>query len=361
MEFNQDLEGERSPINNPLLLGHDDCEQLFLSSFFSRRVPHAWLLTGTKGIGKATFAYRIARFVLTNNVISSGKDRSLYSDIELVKTPINLNSDINNPICRRIMSGGHPDFLNITRALDEKTGKKKKQITVDEIRKINSFLSLTSAEGGWKVIVIDSIDDLNLNSANALLKILEEPPSNTLILLVCHNLMSILETIRSRCRHIKLNLLEKDILITLIKEYLVDLPMDDTKILSRLSGGSIGKALDLAEGSILEVFNKIETILSTFPKLDMSKVHDLGNILQRDKTGDLFIHAMHFLDNWIESNVKNLAPSELEKSKPWLDIWDKIVDSVNKLKSLNLDQKQVFLNTFVSIKNLTNSSNSGLG
>ena len=361
MEFNKDLEGERSPINNPLLLGHDDCEQLFLSSFFSRRVPHAWLLTGTKGIGKATFAYRIARFVLTNNVISSGKDRSLYSDIELVKTPINLNSDINNPICRRIMSGGHPDFLNITRALDEKTGKKKKQITVDEIRKINSFLSLTSAEGGWKVIIIDSIDDLNLNSANALLKILEEPPANTLILLVCHNLMSILETIRSRCRHIKLNLLEKDILITLIKEYLVDLPMDDTKILSRLSGGSIGKALDLAEGSTLEVFNKIETILSTFPKLDMSKVHDLGNILQRDKTGDLFIHAMHFLANWIESNVKNLASSDLEKSKPWLDIWDKIVDSVNKLKSLNLDQKQVFLNTFVSIKNLTNSSNSGLG
>ncbi len=361
MEFNKDLEGERSPINNPLLLGHDDAEQLFLSSFFSRRVPHAWLLTGTKGIGKATFAYRIARFVLTNNVISSGKDRSFYSDIELVKTPINLNSDINNPICRRIMSGGHPDFLNITRALDEKTGKKKKQITVDEIRKINSFLSLTSAEGGWKVIVIDSIDDLNLNSANALLKILEEPPSNTLILLVCHNLMSILETIRSRCRHIKLNLLEKDILITLIKEYLVDLPMDDTKILSRLSGGSIGRALYLAEGPILEVFNKIETILSTFPKLDMSKVHDLGNILQRDKTGDLFIHAMHFLANWVENNVKNLASSDLEKSKPWLEIWDKIVDSGNKLKLLNLDQKQVFLNTFVSIKNLTNSSNSGLG
>jgi len=361
MEFNQDLEGERSPINNPLLLGHDDCEQLFLSSFFSRRVPHAWLLTGTKGIGKATFAYRIARFVLTNNVISSGKDRSLYSDIELVKTPINLNSDINNPICRRIMSGGHPDFLNITRALDEKTGKIKKQITVDEIRKINSFLSLTSAEGGWKVIIIDSIDDLNLNSANALLKILEEPPANTLILLVCHNLMSILETIRSRCRHIKLNLLEKDILITLIKEYLFDLSMDDTKILSRLSGGSIGRALYLAEGPILEVFNKIETILSTFPKLDMSKVHDLGNILQRDKTGDLFIHAMHFLANWVENNVKNLASSDLEKSKPWLEIWDKIVDSGNKLKLLNLDQKQVFLNTFVSIKNLTNSSNSGLG
>ena len=121
MEFNQDLEGKRSPINNPLLLGQDNAEQLFLSSFFSRRVPHAWLLTGTKGIGKATFAYRIARFVLTNAVISREKDRSFYSGKELVKTPINLNSDINNPICRRIMSGGHPDFLNITRALDEKT------------------------------------------------------------------------------------------------------------------------------------------------------------------------------------------------------------------------------------------------
>lgn len=361
MGSNQDLEGKRSPINNPLLLGQDDAEQLFLSSFFSRRVPHAWLLTGAKGIGKATFAHRIARFVLTNTAISPEKNNFFYSDLKLVKTPINLNSDINNPICRRIMSGGHPDFLNITRAMDEKTGKIKKQITVDEIRKINSFLSLTSAEGGWRVIVIDSIDDLNLNSANALLKLLEEPPSNTLILLVCHNLMSIIETIRSRCRHIKLNLLEKDILITLIKEYLVDLTIDDTKMLSRLSGGSIGRALYLAEGPTLEVFNKIETILSTFPKLDMSKVHDLGNILQRDKTGDLFIHAMHFLANWVESNVKNFALSDLEESKPWLNIWDKIVESVNKLKSLNLDQKQVFLNTFVSIKNLTNSSNSDLG
>ena len=361
MEFNQDLEGERSPINNPLLLGHDDAEQLFLSSFFSKRVPHAWLLTGTKGIGKATFAYRVARFVLTNNAISSETDELFSSDLEMDKPPINLNSDINNPICRRIMSGGHPDFLNITRTLDEKTGKIKKQITVDEIRKINSFLSLTSAEGGWRVIVIDSLDDLNLNSANALLKILEEPPANTLILLVCHNLMSILETIKSRCRHIKLKLLEKDILITLIKKYLIELPMDETEILTRLSGGSIGRALYLADGPTLEVFNQIETILSTFPKIDMSKVHELGNTLQRDKTGDLFIHAMHFLANWVANNIKNLATSDLEKSQPWLDIWDKIVDSVNKLKALNLDQKQVFLNTFVSIKTLTNNSNSGLG
>ena len=361
MKLSESLRENRLPINNPFLLGQGEAEQKFLSSFFSKRIPHAWLLTGPKGIGKATFAHRIARFVLTNTFVLHEEDGLFSSNLDLDKKATNLNHDINDPICRRIISGGHPDFLHITRTLDEKSGKIKQQITVDEIRKINSFLSLTPSEGGWRIIVIDSIDDFNTNSSNAILKVLEEPPLNTLILLICHNSMSVLETIKSRCRLIKLKLLDEDVLVSLLKEYQINLSMDESRVLSGLSDGSIGKALHLAEGATLEVFNQIKAILNTFPKIDMLKVHELGNTIVRDKTGDLFTHVMHFLANWVANNVKKSAISDLEDTYPWLDTWDKMGDSLDKLTSLNLDQKQVLLNTFVLIKNVNKNSKSVLG
>ena len=184
---------------NSILLGQAEAEASFLTAFNSGKLPHAWLICGPSGIGKATLAHRITRFVLTHGgPVAEGP--GLFGDALPAVEPTSLATDLESPICRRIIAGGHADFLHIQRSEDEKTGKLRKEITVNEVRAVGSFLSKTPAEGGWRVVVIDSADEMNANAANAVLKVLEEPPKRALLLLVSHNPGRLLPTIRSRCR-----------------------------------------------------------------------------------------------------------------------------------------------------------------
>ena len=226
------------PRHNPDLLAHHAAEQVLLDAWNSGRLPHAWLIGGIPGIGKATLAFRFARFVLANGIEQTG---GLFGDPPPAES---LYVAPTHPVFTRIASNGHADLLTIERPFDDKKGRLKTDIPVDQVRRIAPFLHLTAAEGGWRVVVVDGADRLNTSGQNAILKILEEPPARTVLLVVTENPGGLLPTIRSRCRKLLLPPLPEEVVIDLLGRHQPDLPDADRAALARLAEGSIGRALD---------------------------------------------------------------------------------------------------------------------
>ncbi|HBC07947.1 MAG TPA: DNA polymerase III subunit delta', partial [Rhodospirillaceae bacterium] len=194
------------PRANPDLIGHLEAEESLRTALEAGRLAHAWLITGPKGIGKATLAHRFARYVLSHGAVlakaaPTNDGPGLFGDAPPEPAPApagaggdgpGLYLDPAHPVFHRTLAGSHADLMVIECAVDEKTGRRKGQIPVDAIRAVKGFLSLTAGEGAWRVVVIDSADDMNRNAANALLKVLEEPPPQALVILVSHNPGSLL-------------------------------------------------------------------------------------------------------------------------------------------------------------------------
>src|SRR4051794_21170102 len=215
------------PRENPDLFGHEEAERTFEGAIAGGRLHHAWLITGKEGIGKATLAYRLARRLLTQQ---------------------GDPNDPGNPAFRRVAKATHADLLTVEREWDEKRKRHRTEIVVDDARDIAGFLRLTPAEGGWRVVVVDGAEHLNRNAANALLKVLEEPPARAILLLTCAAPGRLLPTIRSRCRRMPLRPLgPADMGLVLAKM----LPGEDAANLVGIAGGSPGRAMLLAaEGGI---------------------------------------------------------------------------------------------------------------
>jgi DNA polymerase III subunit delta' len=342
-------DGPPLPNANPDLLGQSEAEAQFLNSFNSGRLPHAWLLCGPRGIGKATLAHRIARFVLTQGG-NVDEGPGLFGDDLPQSDPTSLATDIENAVCRRMIAGGHADFLHIERSIDEKTGKRRKEITVNEVRSVGSFLSMTPAEGGWRVIIIDSADEMNTNAANAVLKVLEEPPKRALILLVSHNPGRLLPTIRSRCRRLLLKSLSDRTISDLLSQYDPEMIPEDAAELANIADGSIGRALDLSSEGGLEIYREINGILATLPQLDIPRLHRLGDKLARDNSGELFDRAFELINRWLVNIIKGSAIDKNSGLDPLIEVWENTGRLFGQTKGLNLDRKQVILNTFLSIE-----------
>ncbi len=169
------------PSSNPYLIGHEDAEKTFLDAWNGQRLAHAWLICGSRGIGKSTLAYRMARFALGQGV--SGKSEANLFGVNAPPTSLQMSTE--HPVFRRIAAKGHGDFRAIERGWsDAKRTKRKTVIGVDDVRTVGSFLRKTPAEGGWRVVLIDAADEMNNNAANAVLKVLEEPPLRALLFLV---------------------------------------------------------------------------------------------------------------------------------------------------------------------------------
>ena len=183
------------PRENPQLLGHENAERELIEATGSGRLAHAWLLTGPRGIGKATLAYRFARYLLS---AAGGID--LFGNESANSLYVAPDSDV----FRRLATGSHGEVMTIERSPDPKTRKLRNAIVVGDIRRLQGFFGLTASEGGWRIAIIDSADEMNRNAANALLKILEEPPKRGILLLTAHAPGRLAPTIRSRCRRIAL-------------------------------------------------------------------------------------------------------------------------------------------------------------
>jgi len=351
------------PKCNPDLRGHDEAEQALLEAFNSERMHHAWLLTGPKGIGKATLAYRFARFVLSQPPTQDGP--SLFGDALPTTKPTTLQVSKENPVFQRIAADGHGDLLAIERRVNERTGKLQSEIVIESVRQVASMMSKTSAEGGWRVVVVDAADEMNPNAANALLKVLEEPPKKALLLLISHNPGRLLPTIRSRCRTLQLRPLSERLVTELSLDYAPHLSEPDAKRLAQLSDGSIGRALGLVDVGGIELYGQLMSLLHTLPKLDIKSAHALADKVAKVGADQAFQTVTDLLRWWLERMIlvaagkaapdgedadfmRSLAGQASLES--WFLVWEKINSLVARTNGLHLDKKQIVLNVLLDLE-----------
>ncbi len=337
------------PRANPDLVGHDPAEAALLNAWRSGRMPHAWIVAGPRGIGKATLAYRFARFVLAQGAQA---DSGLFGAPE----PRSLALPATDPVFRRVAAGGHADLVAIERTIDPDRDKLRTVIAVDQIRSVGEFLHLTPIEGGWRVVVVDSADEFNTNSANALLKVLEEPPARALLLLVSHAPRQLLPTIRSRCRILPLKPLSASNVGALLARYRPELAAAERDVLVGLSEGSIGRALALADYGGVDLHREVETLLGKLPHLDAPSVHDFAERMARQRAADTgegadgFETAIELLAAWVSHQVKAIATSARGNAEPWIKVWDELAQLPLRTRGLNLDRKAVLVDALLAIE-----------
>jgi DNA polymerase-3 subunit delta' len=322
------------PRKTSSLYGQTEAEQAFLDAYRGGRMPHAWLIGGPRGVGKATLAYRMARFVFA---YPDQGAREAQGATSLALPP-------DHPAVRRIAAQGHPDLLALERVEDEK-GKMPTMISVDLVRKTIGFFGSTAGEGGWRVCIVDSADELNAAGANALLKILEEPPTKALLLVVSHAPGRLLPTIRSRCRRLMLRpLAAEDVARAAADALRRDAGEAEIKTAALASDGSVARALDLLGGTALQVRERVSTMLAALPAVDPRALHALGDALGRndERAFTAFVDAVR---DWLSARV-TVAGAEPARLVRIADVWDKLNVAADDTKVFNLERKPFVFNVF---------------
>ncbi|MDP1841063.1 MAG: DNA polymerase III subunit delta' [Reyranella sp.] len=348
------------PWRSQRLVGHDDAEKTMLAAQQSGRLHHAWLLTGPRGIGKATLAWRFARFLLCGQ-----QQGGLFGD-----GPTNLDVPQDAPGRGLVDARSHPDLFHLRRAVNHDTGRMRAEIAVDDVRGLGAFMHMTPAMGQWRVAIVDSADEMNRNSANAVLKILEEPPPNAVLLIVAHAPGRLLPTIRSRCRRLALQPLADETVVGLVGDYAPGTKPEERIALARLAEGSIGRALELAGAGSLDLYREMIEVLATLPDLDMPRLHTFAErFAKRGEEANADWRSLNYLfDGWLKGlarhwalgteaaaivpsegglNGRLLAAASLDR---WMEAWEKIAHLLSRADAVNLDRKQTVLGSFLALQ-----------
>ena len=325
-----------APRENPFLLGQDAAEGTLARAIGSGRMHHAWLITGPQGVGKATLAYRFARHLLAGGHGENG-----------------LEMAPSHPTFRRVAANTHADLLTVEREWDEKRKKLRGEIVIDTVREVSSFLRLTPAEGGWRVVIVDGAEDINRNAANALLKVLEEPPPRAVLILVCSAAGRLLPTIRSRCRRLRLGKLDDATLATLMSRYEPEMPAERRERLASLSEGSIGRALLLADGDGIPAADLVHRALDALPRPKAMLADEVSDGLGRSE--DAFGSFMDLLRSAISASVRDVARGKGDPDQTrligvrsladWVEIWQALGTLQAETEGLHLDKRQAIANT----------------
>jgi DNA polymerase-3 subunit delta' len=337
------------------LFGHAQAEAMLAQAFAGRRLHHAWLLAGRAGIGKATLAYRMARHMLAKPHERDPAARS-------------MQVPAGSAAARQVAQLAHPGLLVLRRPYDLRTKRLLSIIPVDEVRRLRGFLGLTAGEGGWRVVIVDSADELNVSAANALLKSLEEPPPRALFLLATSQPSGLLPTIRSRCRRLDLAPLDGDDVrraaeAALAAAGLKAPPADKWPQLARLADGSVRAALQLATGGI-EIHERVEQIFSRLPAVDWPALHTLADTLTADAQQQRYEMFFTLLLDQLARLVRAGAsgrgsPAEVAlaarlirpaRRPAWADLWQAIQRDKADAEALNLDRKALIVRTLARIE-----------
>jgi DNA polymerase-3 subunit delta' len=250
------IAGAPHPRETPVIYGQNLAETAFLQAYNSGRLHHGWLLCGPRGVGKATLAWKLARFLLA----TPAQDEGMFTP----PAPDTLDILEDHPVARRLRAGADGGLLVIRRGHDDK-GNLKRDITVDVMRKLQGFFGLSAPDGGRRVVIIDAADEMNPNAANALLKALEEPPAHATLLLIAHQPSRLLPTIRSRCRELRLAPLDAENMGAALAQAGIEA---DSAAMAELSGGSVGAAITLAQAGGAEIYETLVKLFHGLPRLD---------------------------------------------------------------------------------------------
>jgi DNA polymerase III subunit delta' len=334
------------PRANPLLIGHDSAERELMNAWTSGAVAPAWLITGPPGIGKATLAFRFARFLLANG---RGPGPAPADGFAV---------DEHNPVFRRIAAGSHGDLLTLERGFD-KNGRRRTEIIVDDARAVRAFLANTAAEGGARIVVVDPADDLNPNSANAILKILEEPPDGAVFLLVCNAVTAIPATVRSRCRRLIVPPLETGVVADLVEHYRPGIGRAEAERLAAASGGSIGAALTVHGSSRTVLDNVLTDVLDRLPVLAPDRLIRLQAALDATDGAVALTLLRTRLGVWMAARLKAAMagggdPASVPAADPsrlnaWLQAWDRCQYRLDRTAAVAGDAKLVFMTSILDL------------
>jgi DNA polymerase-3 subunit delta' len=325
----------RAPRGTSVLFGHAAAEATLLDAYRGGRIPHAWLIGGPPGVGKATLAYRMARFVLAHPEPTAPE----------VTRATTLEVDPTSAAAKHIAGGSHGGLLVLERTLNER-GVLRTAISVEDARKTVTFFGATAAGGGWRVCIVDTVDELNANSANALLKVVEEPPPRSLFLLLSNAPARVLATIQSRCRKLMLRPLAVADVIRAVAAA-TGLPEGDNALrqAAEASEGSAGRALMLLGGSALGLQERTAQLLKSLPGVDPKALHALGDALAgNDRT--VLATFVDTVERWLIERLGEGSNANLARLARVSEVWEKVQRDARDTQEYNLERKPLVFSVF---------------
>ena len=332
------IEGVPHPGETTELVGHSDIVKRFLTVYKSGKLHHAHLITGPKGIGKVTLALRFASHLFRN------------PDPSVASLTLDEGGNERDAIESKLAARAHPNLLHLSRPWDHERKRFKTQLTVDEVRQTVPFFGTSKAESGWRVAIVDSVDDMNQNASNALLKILEEPPERTVFFVISHSAATVLPTIRSRCQHMALKPLASDEVLSIVDKHgLTDgLSQEDRALLGHLSDGSVRSAITLAHEDGLALYKSFMTLVSDLKNPDWSAIQALADKVSVRNGEDRYRLLIRFAERLMEQKAKGAdgGYSNISVLARWAEVWEKTRKSIRTADAYNLDRKQTILGLF---------------
>ena len=354
------MDGAPHPRHTARLIGQSAAEATFLTAFNAGRLHHGWIITGPRGVGKATLAWRIARFQLA----TPDSDGGMFAP----PLPETLDIPDSHPIAHRLAALSESRLALLRRPWDDKAERLKVDITVDEVRKLKSYFTLSAADGGQRVAIIDSVDDMNTSAANSLLKLLEEPPAKVTLLLISHQPARLLATIRSRCRELRLMPLSPADLSDALTQAGGEVAPEDRAALAELAGGSVGEAFQMTNLEGLKLYSALIRVLATMPRLDRHMALALaeagakkGAEAQFDLIVtliDLFLARLARAGTLLElpveaargeaALIERLSPSP-GHARVWADLAQVLGNRARRGRSVNLDPAALLMDMVLKI------------
>jgi DNA polymerase-3 subunit delta' len=354
------IEGAPHPRETAVLFGQSVAEAAFLQAFATGKLHHAWMLTGPKGVGKATLAWRLARFLLA----TPEDDGSMFA----APPPASLEVLDSHPVARRLRQLAEPRNFLLRRGPNEKESALSQVISVDETRRMKSFFTLSAADGGRRTAIIDSLDEMNTSSANALLKLLEEPPPLVTLFLVAHQPARLLPTIRSRCRELRLVPLGPEDLAAALAQAGGEIADADRVALAELSGGSVGEAFRLTNLDGLALYTALVRLFATLPRLDRPQALALAELAAAKGAAETFDLLVTLVDRFLarlarqgttgqaapeaaaeESRLLARLSPNAPAARAWAELAQSLAARARRGKAVNLDPAALLMDMLLKI------------
>jgi DNA polymerase III subunit delta' len=331
--------GAPHPRQQTALFGHEAAETALLDAYRAGQLHHAWLIGGAEGIGKATFAYRVARFLIAHPDPASRHVREARS----------LAVEAGHPAWRALAHRAHPDVAVLRRGWRKDGKGYMGDIAVGEVRRALDLFGSTAGAGGYRICIVDSADDLNASSANALLKVIEEPPARSLFLVVAHAPARVLATIRSRCRSLTLRPLGAADVVRALGSLGPPWSATAAADLGRaadLSQGSVGKALALLDADVVGLVEQVRAALDRLPEVQPAALYALAEVLAGRRAEEDFDTAFGVVTDWIADTVRARAGEGAACLAPLVEVWEKSARAAREARVFNLDRRPLVISMF---------------